>query len=92
VQAALEMWQELWRDILLIAAGRADRALHRDRLDRLHVLASGCDVASAARALRAITDARQQLEENASPVLTLESMMLALPQARPNAVAGRLRS
>jgi DNA polymerase-3 subunit delta' len=92
VQATLEMWQELWRDLLLIAAGRGDRALHRDRLDRLHALASGCDVASAARALRAITDARQQLEENASPALALETMMLALPQARPNAVANRLRS
>lgn len=91
VQGTLEMWQELWRDLLLIAAGRTDRALHRDRLDRLHVLATGCDVSSAARALRAITDARQQLEENASPVLALETMMLALPAARPNAVAGRLR-
>jgi hypothetical protein len=42
------------------------------------------------RALRAITDARQQLEENASPVLALETMMLALPELRRNAVAGRL--
>jgi DNA polymerase-3 subunit delta' len=92
VQATLEMWQELWRDILLIAARRADRALHRDRLDRLHGLASGCDVAGAARAVRAIFDARQQLEENASPVLALETMMLALPHARPNTVAARMRA
>jgi DNA polymerase-3 subunit delta' len=90
VQATLEMWQEWWRDILLIAAGREDRAVHRDRLDRLHVLAATCDAASAARALRAITDARQQLDENASPILALEVMMLALPQLRPNAVASRL--
>jgi DNA polymerase-3 subunit delta' len=92
VQATLEMWQEFWRDLLLITAGRADRAGHRDRLDRLQVLASACDGAGAARALRAITDARQQLDENASPVLALEVMMLALPQLRPNAVANRLRS
>jgi DNA polymerase-3 subunit delta' len=90
VQSALEMWQEWWRDILLIAAGREDRAVHRDRLDRLRVLATGCDAAAGARALRAITDARQQLDENASPVLALEVMMLALPHLRPNAVAGRL--
>ena len=90
VQSALEMWQEWWRDILLIAAGREDRAVHRDRLDRLHVVAAACDPAAAARALRAITDARQQLDENASPILALEVMMLALPQLRPNAVAGRL--
>ncbi len=91
VQATLEIWQAFWRDILLIAAGRSDRAMHRDRLDRLHVLASACDVAAAAGALRAITDARQHLDENASPVLALEVMMLALPLLRPNAVAHRLR-
>ena len=90
VQAALEMWQEFWRDILVIAAGREDRAVHRDRLDRLHVLGAQCAVADAARAVRAITDARLQLEENASPTLALEAMMLMLPELRPNAVAGRL--
>jgi hypothetical protein len=47
-------------------------------------------VRSAVRALRAITDVRQQLEENASPVLALEAMMLALPRLRRNAVAERL--
>jgi DNA polymerase III subunit delta' len=90
VQASLEMWQEWWRDILLIAAGREDRAVHRDRLDRLRVLASQCDVAGAVRALRAIGDARQQLAENASPTLALEAMMLALPELRSNAVSQRL--
>ena len=79
VQLALEMWQEWWRDILLIAAGREQQAVHRDRLDRLHVFASYGGVAPAIRALRAITDARQQLVENGSPVLVLEMMMLALP-------------
>jgi DNA polymerase-3 subunit delta' len=90
VHAALEMWQEFWRDVLLIVAGRDDRAVHRDRLDRLRVLAAGADVGSVARGLRAITQARCQLEENASPILALEVMMLDLPQLRPNAVAGRL--
>jgi DNA polymerase-3 subunit delta' len=90
VQVSLEMWQEWWRDILLIAAKREDRAVHRDRLDRLRVLASQCDVAGAVRALRAIGDARQQLAENASPALALEAMMLALPELRSNAVSQRL--
>jgi DNA polymerase-3 subunit delta' len=90
VQASLEMWQEFWRDILLIAAQRELLAVHKDRLDRLRILASQCDVAGAVRALRAITDARQQLAENASPVLALEAMMLALPELRSNAVTQRL--
>jgi DNA polymerase-3 subunit delta' len=90
VQATLAAWQDWWRDILLIAAGREQQATHRDRLDSLRPLAAQCGVAAAVRALRAITDTRQQLEENASPVLALEAMMLALPELRPNAVAGRL--
>jgi DNA polymerase-3 subunit delta' len=90
VQASLEMWQEWWRDILLIAAGRPEGVMHRDRLDRLHALAAQCDTVTAAHALRAVSDARQQLDENASPVLALEVMMLALPEMRPNAVASRL--
>ena len=89
VQSTLEVWQEWWRDILLIAARREDGAVHRDRLDTLRTLASQCDVAAAVRALRAITDARQQLAENASPVLALEAMMLALPELRSNAVSQR---
>lgn len=89
-QQTLGLWQEWWRDILLVAAGREDRAVHRDRLDRLRALASQCDVSAAVRALRAITDAREQLEENASPVLALEVMMLGMPRLRPNAIAARL--
>ena len=90
VHGTLEAWQSWWRDILLTAAGREDQATHRDRLDRLRPLASQCDVRSAVGALRAIADAREQLAENASPVLALEVMMLALPRLRANAVADRL--
>jgi DNA polymerase-3 subunit delta' len=81
-QATLETWQAWWRDLLLIASGREDEAVHRDRLDTLRPLASQCGVRGAVRALRAIADARQQLDENVSPVLALEAMMLALPALR----------
>ncbi|MHB8683670.1 MAG: DNA polymerase III subunit delta' [Dehalococcoidia bacterium] len=90
VHALLEVWQTWWRDLLLIAAGREDEAVHRDRLDRLRPLASQCGVKGAVHALRTLADARQQLDENASPVLALEAMMLALPELRPNPVADRL--
>jgi DNA polymerase-3 subunit delta' len=90
VQATLEVWQAWWRDILLMAAGRENQAVHRDRLDTLRPLAAQCDVPAAVRALRGIADARQQLVENASPVLALEMMTLAMPVLRPNAVTSRL--
>jgi DNA polymerase-3 subunit delta' len=90
VQATLEVWQAWWRDILLMAAGRESQAVHRDRLDTLRPLAAQCDVPAAVRALRGIADARQRLVENASPVLALEMMTLAMPVLRPNAVTSRL--
>jgi DNA polymerase-3 subunit delta' len=90
VQAVLEAWEEWWRDILLIAAGREKQAVHRERLDSLRPLAAQCDVPSAVRALRAIGDARRHLVENASPALALEVMMLALPELRANPVSARL--
>ncbi len=90
-QATFELWQEWWRDILLIAAGREQQVVNVDRLDTLRPLAAQCAVPAAVRALKAIADARQQLIENASPTLTLESMMLALPVLRANAVTSRLR-
>ena len=80
MQSTLELWESFWRDLLLIAAGQEHEATHRDRLDALRPLASQCGVAPAVRTLRAIAEARQQLDENASPVLALEVMMLALPQ------------
>ena len=89
-QATLEAWEELWRDIMLLAAGREDQAVHRERLDSLRPLAAQCDVPAAVRALRAIGDARGQLAENASPALALEAMMLELPVLRPNPVSERL--
>jgi DNA polymerase-3 subunit delta' len=91
-QAALELWREWWRDLMLVAAGREEQAVNQDRLDTLRGLAAQCGVPPAVRALRAIGDAQQQLIENASPVLALESMMLALPVLRSNAVTTRLRS
>jgi DNA polymerase-3 subunit delta' len=90
-QRTLELWQEWWRDLLLVTAGREEQVTNQNRLDTLRPLAAQCDVRRAVRALRAITDARQQLVENASPVLTLEGMMLSLPVLKPNAVATRLQ-
>ena len=75
---------------MLIAAGRPQQAVHRERLDSLRPLAAQCDVPAAVRALRAIGDARGQLAENASPALALEAMMLELPVLRPNPVSERL--
>ncbi len=86
VQSTLEAWEAWWRDLLVVAAGRTHEVVNLDRLDRLQPLAAQCGVAPAVRALRAIADARCHLTDNASPVLALEVMMLALPQLEPRPV------
>jgi len=91
VHEMLALWRTWWRDILLIASGRHQLALHHDRLDRLRPLAARCEVTGAARALRAIGETGEQLRENASPILALEALMLALPVLRVNPVAERIR-
>lgn len=90
-QEALDLWLAWWRDLLLVAAGREEQVVHIDRMDTLRMLAAQPDLAGAVRALRAIADTKVQLTENASPVLSLEAMMLSLPRLQANAVTSRLR-
>ncbi|MGB6837116.1 MAG: hypothetical protein WBF66_05375, partial [Dehalococcoidia bacterium] len=79
VLRTLEAWQEWWRDVLLVSMGRPEQVTHVDQLDRLHRQAAKCEVGVALRALEAAARAAGELEENASPVLALEVLMLDLP-------------
>ena len=66
--------------LLLTASGEEELALSIDRLDTLRSHASQYGVAGAVRALRALTDVQQHLDEHASPTLALEVMLLELPR------------
>ena len=52
--------------------------------------AAGATPTTGSADITAVVESRLQLEENASPALTLEAMMLELPQLRANAVAARM--
>ena len=84
VRAALEVWRDWWRDLLLTAAGREELVVAAERLDTLRSQAAQYGVGGAVQALRAISNGRRHLEEHASPTLALEAMLLELPS-----VAGR---
>jgi DNA polymerase-3 subunit delta' len=81
VRSLLALWQEWWRDVLLAAAGREDLA-SSGRLDTLRPQAAQWGLAGALRALSALTEGRQHLEERANPTLALEAMLLEFPLAR----------
>lgn len=80
VRDSLNVWSDWWRDVLLTASGEEELALANDRLDTLRSHASQYGIAGAVRALRALTDVQQHLDEHASPTLALEVMLLELPR------------
>lgn len=79
VFAALRLWEEWWRDLLVLAAGRADLAVNSDRLDKVGKESRQYQVRAVVRFLQALRRARQQLEDNVNPLLALEVLMLELP-------------
>ena len=79
VRDTLGVWRDWWRDVLLAAAGRDELVADTARLDTLRSLAAQWGVAGAVRALTAVGNGRQHLEEHASPTLALEVMLLEVP-------------
>jgi DNA polymerase-3 subunit delta' len=79
VLAVLDLWQEWWRDVLLVAAGCTDIAVNSGSLDRLSLLVRKYDIGQVKSFLEAIARTRERLLENVSPLLALEVLMLDLP-------------
>ncbi len=80
VYAYLDLWQSWWRDLLLLSGGCEDSIVNCDRLPRLRRFAAVTPVLACVRALGALGECRQQLEDNANARLALEVLVLRLPQ------------
>jgi hypothetical protein len=65
--------------VLLAAAGREELVADTERLDTLRSLGAQWGVEGAVRALAAVGNGRQHLEEHANPTLALEVMLLDVP-------------
>ena len=70
------------KDVLLLGSGSRSRILNTDRADELTAAAGRFEPSAVARFLRALREARQDLESNVNPRLALEALMLRLPVAR----------
>jgi DNA polymerase-3 subunit delta' len=80
-QEALDEWQDLWRDMLLIRAGLIDEVINKDYASRLQSLAGRFNINEIRAAIGAADLAGRQLRQNGSPRLVLEVLMLDLPAA-----------
>jgi DNA polymerase-3 subunit delta' len=86
VLAALDLWRDWWRDVLLVRAGllegREDALpplTNVDALDKLALEGTKYNMADLIRFLVAIGETRRYLQENVNPYLALEVLMLELP-------------
>jgi DNA polymerase-3 subunit delta' len=87
--AGLEGLEAWYRDLVVVAAGADDAAVHADRLDELREDAASDAAEGAVAAVEAVREAWRALEEfNLSPSLALEALFVQLGRAlRPLAHA-----
>jgi DNA polymerase-3 subunit delta' len=76
----LELWAAWWRDLLLLS-GRGDGpVVNVDRLAELRSLARPERLGEVWATLQALQNAAAQIEDNVSPRLALEGLLLKLPR------------
>ena len=76
----LELWAAWWRDLLLLS-GRGDGpVVNVDRLAELRTLARPERLGEVWATLQALQSAAAQIEDNVSPRLALEGLLLKLPR------------
>ena len=76
VRAELDAWLGLWRDLLLLRSGCDELVLHVDGVAQLRPLAERREIAQLREALAATRDAIRWLDQNVTPRLALETMVL----------------
>jgi DNA polymerase-3 subunit delta' len=90
VREVLEVWTDVWRDVLVAQEGLADRLHAPDLHDEIARVARDLPPDAVRSALEATIHTADALERNANPRLALEGYTLLLPRA--SAVAGVRRS
>jgi DNA polymerase III subunit delta' len=79
VQTTLLLWQNWWRDVLLLANGCADAVTYVDRRAQTQDIAAHIALPAVHETLQRIEQAREQLADNVNPQLALENLVLHLP-------------
>jgi DNA polymerase-3 subunit delta' len=79
VEETLNLWQEWWRDVLLVKEDCSQFVTNIDREAGLRSYAECYNLIDVRGFMEAVRAALQQLEQNANPRLVLEVLMLNMP-------------
>ncbi len=81
MNATLEEWLLLWRDVTRVAGGDdASLVLNADRRDAVVALAEQTDAATAAIMQQAISTTQQRIDRNVNARLALDVLLLQMPR------------
>ncbi|MDD4923370.1 MAG: DNA polymerase III subunit [Dehalococcoidales bacterium] len=82
----MDIWLNIWRDILLLKTGLTESVNNIDIEEWLRQWSAGIDIAGIRNSIQAILEAKEQLNLNANSRLVLEVMMLDIPVMTGNIV------
>jgi DNA polymerase-3 subunit delta' len=80
VYEKLELWLDLWRDLMLIKVGSEINVTNIDRLETLSGMSESYSLDGIKDFVKKIQTAGEQLRQNASPRMVLEVLMLDIPE------------
>jgi DNA polymerase III subunit delta' len=75
----LDVWQDYWRDMMLVKTGCLQLVTNIDRKDEIMKMAERFSLVSIKNAIARIRAAGTQLKQNVNPRLALEVLMLDIP-------------
>jgi DNA polymerase-3 subunit delta' len=76
----LAVWEDWWRDVLLVGAGATEGVINRDRESILAEEGKLYAASEVVDFLRLLLETREHLHENVDPQLMLENLTLDLPR------------
>lgn len=76
----LGIWEDFWRDMMLVRTGCPELIINIDRKDEIIKLAGGYGLVKIKDFIKSIQAVAQQLKQNVNPRLALEVLMIDLPK------------
>jgi DNA polymerase-3 subunit delta' len=80
VYDVLDIWLDLWRDVLLVKLDSTTMITNIDRQEALIKMAANYKLRQIRNCVKSIESAGEQLKQNVNPRLALEVLMLDLPR------------
>ena len=80
LEAALQTWLSLWRDVFLLSSGANVPLTNLDYAEAIRAIAGQMTFETAGACVRAVRRALERLQKHGNPRLTVETLLLDIPR------------